>query len=248
MAIGLGKKKIEYNDAVPAGRKDMIMEAWIGRHWKQVMIVCFITVFVTVMWSMINVNGLKNAVYRQSIAIENLSRRVIAATPDGRVVVLQTVEIPDAYIILVLRDIISKYLVFSSFEIQSNAGADSKKFAEYDKVKDFPTVFCITNKCKNEYTAFINSVWNAYKDGSLPEVIYTGTKVQETYKVQDKDFYYTLNLPVIMYTVLEGKWVKGEGTVDFVVQGKVDLQQSSEKNPWGIKITTFRATLPVKVR
>lgn len=242
------KKRIEYNDATPAGRKDMIMEAWIGRHWKQVMIVCFVTVFVTVVWAMLNVNGLKNAVHKQANAIENLSKRVITATPDGRVVVLQTVEVPDSYIILVLRDIVSRYLVFSSFEIQSNVGNDGKKFAEYDKVKDFINNFCGTEQCKKDYNAFINSTWNAYKEGILPEVVYIGTKVQETYKVQDKDFYYTLNLPIIMYTVIEGKWVRGEGFVDFVIQGKIDLQKSVEKNPWGIKISNLKATLPVKVR
>lgn len=240
------KKKIEYNDAVPAGRVDMVMEAWIGRHWKQVMIVCLVLVLLTVIWSMVNVSGLKSTMYRQSIAIENLSKRVIIASPDGRVAIIQTVEIPDSYIILILRDIISRFLVFSSFEIQTVSQNDANKLTEYDKVKDFAVYFCETQKCKNDYKAFLNSLWASYKNGLLPEVVYTGSKVQETYKVQDKNFYYTLALPVTAYIVKEGKWIKSEEIVNFVLEGKIDLQQSVDKNPWGVKISSFKATIPVK--
>lgn len=235
------KKRVEYIDE----RKDVAMEGWIGRHWKQVLFFSLGLVFITVTWAMYNVQGLKKAVSLQAKAIENLSKRVIIAAPDGRVVILQTSDVADSYIVMILRDIINKYLIMSSFEINNIAGKDPKKFAE--RIKDFPALYCEGSQCLKKYEAYANTVWSAYRDGILPEVIYiTGiTGDREVFKAEKGKFYYHVVVPIVAYSVREGKWVRGEGQVEFSFQGEVKLMQGVDKNPWGIKFSDFTGSLPV---
>lgn len=238
------KRKIYYLDeSLPL---DVRMEGWIGRHWKQVLFFSLGLVFLTVVWANYNISGLKSALENQSKAMEALAKRVIVSAPDGRVAILETVDIPDSYVLLVLRDIINKYLIYSSFEISNARIRDVKEFGETEKVKIFATHYCGNEKSLKQYQAFLASVWKAYKDGSLPEVIYTGKLGgEEKIKIERGRFYYAVRLPIYVYIVKEGKWQKGETNIDFVLEGVINLTKNSPYNPWGIKFTEIKASVPV---
>lgn len=239
-----GAKKIYYlDDNLPL---DVRMEGWIGRHWKQVLFFSLGIVFITTIWANYNISGLKSALENQSKAMEALAKRVIVSAPDGRVTILETVDIPDSYILFVLRDVLNRYLIYSSFELTHQRIKSAKELGEMEKVKIFATYYCGNDRSLKQFQAFLSTIWKAYKDGVLPEVIYsTGRLGEERFKIERNKFYYTVKLPVYVYVVKDGKWQRGETYIDFVLEGIIDLTKNSPYNPWGIKFTDIKASVPV---
>lgn len=238
-------KGLRYVDDV---NKEKMVEGWFSRHWKQILFFCLGFCLLTVMWSMWNIRGLKNAIEHQAKAIDSLAKRVIIATPDGRVAILQTVDPPISYVNLVVRNFVLNHLIFGGLEIQNVARNDINAFKNWEKVY-LGVMHCETEECKRLYEGFLSAVWNSYIDGVLPEIVYVKmTQLEETFKVQDKEFVYSGRIPVKIFFVRQGAWRQAEAHVDVELAGKIDFSRATPENPWGLRFRTLKVTLPVIVK
>ncbi|MEM0061622.1 MAG: hypothetical protein QW726_06810, partial [Fervidicoccaceae archaeon] len=167
---------------------------------------------------------------------------VIFVRADGRVVQLEKEQLTRDTLLYALRDIVINYVTISAFDIENAKINSEKDFLNVEKIKQLSQF--LDPKAFNGVNAFLDMLYNAYKDNALPEVIYTPdlTGMEDSLVYQGGKFEYEIEYPVVAYYVSAQKWNKGKGTIEVKMSGYVDMAKSTPANPLGIYISKFEVT------
>jgi len=235
----VGKNGVVYEDE--RLRKDVLMEAWIGRHWKQVFFFTVFIILMCVIWVSLTMRNASIAIRNQSEVIKNLSTKVLVVTPDGRVANVALSNVQEQTVAYVLRGIFMQNVVISGFDMEDVVD-ECRDMGKLRKVRKLLSM--ADKEGRKGMLAFFKSVYSYWKAGKLPEVIYlvplTEGSGREVIKYQDGRFYYRLIFPVRVFFVQNQVWRKGTGVIDVEAKGRVNPLKGSVDNPWGIQIHWFK--------
>lgn len=220
--------------------QDLKVRAWVGRHFKQVLLASFFLSGLSLVLLMIVVVKLGNTLNEQAKAIQNLSSRVVVVRADGKVASLETEQLSQDYLVRNLRDILFNYLILSAFDLR-DTGGQMEAVVKLRKVERMSQHFSKELGGVEGYRAYLEYLISLFKANNLPEVIWVGDMSAFTDRIryQDGKFTYAARVPLNTFYARFQQWNAGTGSMEVYAEGLVDISKSTPENPLGIYFTRF---------
>ncbi len=219
--------------------QDKVVENFVARHFKHILIFSLGVSFFTFAFSSCNVKKQSEIIQKQEEIISNLSNKVIFVRPDGKVAVLDKEPISDNALKYIIRDISLNLVPLTAFDLRGIT-----KVEDLMNIEKFKRVLAyLSDNGKAGYKAYRDTIISYYNAGKLPEVIlsYDYSKMSENIIYKDGKFVYKLYVPVeFMYVSPSMKWETGVGDYEIELSGSLNLPDGTPENPFGIKIDEFK--------
>ncbi|HEM55864.1 MAG TPA: hypothetical protein ENO30_03780 [Thermodesulfobium narugense] len=214
-------------------------EAWMAKHFKHIFIASVSIVALSIL-TIIYVTGRYTSIMNKEMeAINNITSKVIVASPDGRVVLINKKPLSMNFAQAYLRNIVLNYLLLDGFNFIDSGVTQVQDAAKIPRVKEMLNFFQPKSDGFNDYYAYLSTLTTYYINNRLPEVIQPSISkgFGETFTMQDSYFAYSAVIPVITVFNYANKTYQGHGTIHVYLKGKIDMLRSTPENPFGLVIT-----------
>ena len=225
---------------------------WVGKRYAIILSLSALSVSLSAIAVMyISASKEKQLRVWQEIA-KNMSDKVIVATVDGRVAVVDKKPIQPEIARAVINNFVRHYFLFDIQHLFGglNTSAEFQDFKHFLKnsplVKEWLKAKFVTKESSKQFLALLRYYYGLYQNQNLlkiPYTMYYAQPVSENFKLDDKTGLWSYNAEwVVEITAIkpDNKLVAETGKTVIRLTGKFEPFNGNALNPLGIKILSIQ--------